>query len=827
VKPARRWWLVAAVALVAVLIGGRWLATETAERAWAATVAGGPIYITARNLARLMRLVVLVLSVGWGTLHLWFIYRSIGSVQMPRRIGNLEIVEAVPQRILLAGTLLAGLAFGIGLAWGSGDWWLQWLGASTAPHFGIADPILHRDVGYYLAELPWAETRQSYALLATLTALVIVGLLYVGIGSLRFRGVTPLASTHARGHLALLLACLALVLCWGALLDPAELVAGLHGPVVHAVVAARIPGARVVAGLAIVTALLSAAWAWWDRPAALSTAWGVLLASMIAVYALVPGLARGGRATPARPGGADTSYATERRAFSRIAFGADAVTVQGPDSTPQPPRGPLAIPAWDPGHVAAVVARSGRLPRGTTVAGVALQPELVDGAPAWLVAAAPDDSALTSASPAPDWAAVHQGPRARAGPPLLAVESDSGLSLRDAQYGSTATWFGPGFGQYAVLPPVASVPRGPGSRSGPAAPGGVPLTGSWRRLALAWTLQSPELLQAPARDQVLLWRRSAAERLGRLVPFASFGEAEPLLADGALWWVAYGYVESTTFPLADPLPVSRRLVRYRRAAVLGAVNAATGDTRLWLAPGHDSLAVAWARAFDGLVAPSESLPPALRRRCTVAPDGLRLAAAAYARSEQDTTEWKLATAAPYALVAPSSEVGGGDAVWLGSAFTVGPPTRLAAVLGGVLTEAGPRLVAWRQSLPDRFPATLVGFETRPGVARVWLAAGRLLVLQARFAEPEGGGDHIPPRIEKVFLTWGDRAGEGPSVVAAARDMLAFSPPDTALAARWDEVRSIAADMDAALAARDMEKFGRLYRRLLDRLGVQRKLAPSP
>src|SRR5204863_204494 len=186
-------------------------------------------------------------------------------------------------------------AFGIGLAWGSGDWWMQALIASGAPQYGVADPILHRDVGYYVAELPWAETRQSYALLASLTAVVVVSLLYVGIGSLRFRGIRPQASPHARGHLGLLLGCLALVLAWGA-------------------------------------------------------------------------------AAGAGAGG------------------------------------------WE---------------RGTTVAGVALAPELPAGAPAWLVASAPDDTALARADPPPDWTAVHRGAWARAGPPLAAVEADTGLATRD------------------------------------------------------------------------------------------------------------------------------------------------------------------------------------------------------------------------------------------------------------------------------------------------------------------------------------------------------------------------------------------------------------
>jgi hypothetical protein len=60
VKPRRSWLLVVGVALVAVLVGGRWLALETAERAWAHTVGGGDLYSTARHLSQLMRVSLLV-----------------------------------------------------------------------------------------------------------------------------------------------------------------------------------------------------------------------------------------------------------------------------------------------------------------------------------------------------------------------------------------------------------------------------------------------------------------------------------------------------------------------------------------------------------------------------------------------------------------------------------------------------------------------------------------------------------------------------------------------------------------------------------------------
>src|SRR2546430_12420278 len=43
---------------------------------------------------------------------------------LSRRLGDLEIVEAVPQRVLLAGTIASGMVFGFLLTLGTGDWWM-------------------------------------------------------------------------------------------------------------------------------------------------------------------------------------------------------------------------------------------------------------------------------------------------------------------------------------------------------------------------------------------------------------------------------------------------------------------------------------------------------------------------------------------------------------------------------------------------------------------------------------------------------------------------------------------------------------------------------
>ena len=106
----RRALLVGVGLLVAVLVGGRWLALETAERAWGASLPGGSAYLTTRDFARLVSGLLLVGAIAWGTANLLFVYRSIGSMQPSRRLGDLEIVEAVPQPLLSSTLRSASLS---------------------------------------------------------------------------------------------------------------------------------------------------------------------------------------------------------------------------------------------------------------------------------------------------------------------------------------------------------------------------------------------------------------------------------------------------------------------------------------------------------------------------------------------------------------------------------------------------------------------------------------------------------------------------------------------------------------------------------------------
>jgi len=812
----RRAVLLGLTILAALLVGGRWLALETAERAWAATIPRGNVYLAARDLARLTRGVVLLLAITWGTANLYGVYRAIGSVQLPRRLGDLEIVEAVPQRVLLAGTLACGIVYGLLLALGTGDWWLQALLASRPPSFGIPDPVLHRDLGYYVGELPWAVTCKNFALLGTTTAALVVALLYLGIGSLRFDGWRPEASAHARAHLGLVLALLALTLVRAAVLDPAEAVAGLHGALDRPALEARVPGAQVIAALGVVTVLVTLFWGARERPRLLAAAWGMLLLGSLVVYGVVPAIIR------SSAGGADPA----RDRFEQLAFGS-AWIEQPPGAFTTVAAALSALPTWDTDRVATVARRTRLWGSRAPAAGTALvPPKSAGGRASWLVVPGPEQAASEgggdSAAPGgPDWADLHRGRRARAGPPLAASEADTGLAVSPVPTRDSAFWFGSGFREFAVAAPDTW----PGLQAA-----GVRVQGWWRRTALAWTLQSLELVRAETDGLVLLWRRDVADRLTRLAPFAAFDAPTPLVADKALWWISYGYVESRVVPLARPLemPGGDEPVRYLRAGLVGVVNAATGDTHLYLAPGADSLAAAWARLLAPLISPGDSLPAALREQLPYPRHAFRIAAQQLMRSRADSFAWRPRPRAPYEVAAPVDSIGTAR-LWMAQAFDGGSASHFAALLAGTMSPSGPRLDLWTPAVSLRLPRELLGSpETAPGVMRLWIAAGALLTEQALFAEPAADG--ITRGVSRVYLTWGERASDGPTPAAAMRHLLDAgahdASADTTLAARWEFARHLAAEADSAAAAGDLEAFGRMYGELKRLLGVHGKPAPG-
>ena len=794
----RRLYLIGAVLLVIALVGGRWLAVETAERAWDRTFPGGVALIQARTLGRMLQGLVLVIAIAWLTGNLLIVYRAIGSVQMPRRLGDLEIVEAVPQRVLFGFTVLVGVALGVVFSLGTGDWWRYAVLAASPPHFGVVDPSplhpLPHDVGYYIGVLPWLAALQHRALVLALGAVAIVALLYALIGSLRIRRGRVRASDYARAHWGVLLAVLALVIGWGAVLDPSEVIAGLHGVVDQAALTVRIPGAAAVATIALVTAVISLLWAWRDRPNLIVAGWAALLLAVTIGYFVIPGVARTSGA------GSESATLSQRRArLEAVAYGLVNLNARQPPAFPSGEVAARSLPVWDRGDVALAI--------GVPSTSVALHSRASE-TPSWLVAPAAAPATIREA-----------------------VETDTGIVLRPWPGAipdtGGALLFGPGLeGHIIASSDSARLVRSTG----------VPITGLWRRFAIAWTLQAWSLLRADSNDRVLLWRRDVTYRLERLAPFARFGDPTPAIRNGKLWWVSWGYVSHEAFPFTRPIAWRDGEIRYLRGSLIGAVRAGTGETHLWLTPGYDSLTATWARRFEPLIEPASAIPSDIREQLAfpieqfntavaqlqrASADSTVRAAGASAAETGDTIGWSLRPREPFELVAPDG------ALWIGIAFEAGllQPKRFVGVCAGSVTPRGLVLHFWRPvgEDPDRLPGELVGSsQQRPGELRIWPAGGSLITVQAQLLDPINAHPPMPPRVAEVYVSFAGRSGRGLTARAALRGGEQVVT-DTTLAARWDRVRRLAVQADSALNAGDLELFGRLWRALMIELApIQRR-----
>ena len=801
----RRWALLGAAAvLVVVLVGGRWSAMQTAERAWAATIPNGAAYLRTLALARTIQWIVALAAMTWGIAHCYGVYRAIGSVQMPRRLGDIEIVEAVPHRLLIAVTLVGGVVYGGALAWAIGDVWRPALLASAPPHFGLTDSVLHQDLGYYVGELPWARTRQGMLLIASLTASFLIAILYVAIGSIRVHGGRLAASPHARTHLGLTLAALAVAFVWGAHLDPYETVTGLVGPVTHDAIAIRAPGANAVTVVALITALVSAVWGWWDRPGVVGASWLALLVTMLAAYVILPPATHTiGATSPA-----DRALQDDKTTLEGVAFGA------APEYWNLPSLSPAAlvasIPVWDPERIRIRAQRDSALGQGLSVYNTTLEPSA-----RWLLGLAPDGNYLLRVSPPPTWEQVHTSVWAHAPGPLEARETDSTLTFARAPGGPRTTWFGGGFLDYAVVDSGSIT--------------GIPLTGTWRRLALAWTLQAPQLAQHASRGRTLVWRRDAVERFEALAPFARFERPAPVLVGDSLWWISWGSVEADAFPLVDTVMIDGRSIRYRQPGLVGALNAVSGSTRLWLAPQTDSLTTAWARLVAPLVAPADSMPAALRRALPYPAEAFEIQARILAHTiplPDSTYRWlPLMPEHPFTLAAPGPD--SAVDVWYAQAFVDSTrPSTLGGILAGTMTAKGPRLFFWTPK-PSSIPTPLSSDrERRSGVERVWPTDVGVMTVQARFLEPEGSP--VPAKLDSVYVSLGPDVAADVSAPAALRALL--RGPDLGAgtpAASLRRARALFARMDSALATGHLARFGVLYDSLRALLhGTSRGVAPS-
>lgn len=868
----------AVVGVLVLLFGGRWVALRYTEHAWFADQGLADRYWSLLLRALGWQLGTLAVATAWYSAQTLAVHRSIGSVRLPRHLGNLEIAEEVPRRLLRGIAVLIALLIGGVTAYGFSD--LDHLVAlyRHATPLGLPEPVLGRDASFYLTRLPLLETLHLMASVTVALAGVLAVGLYALTGSLAFERRRLLITPHARTHVIVLLSLLALVIAWGFHLDAYQLVGGgghSQGALSAVDRSIRIPASRALVVIGLVVAVGTVLALRWMRPGLLFGFWATLGVATLLGRVLVPVLteAGGGRSSAAMTQ-AVASYAD---GYSRAGFGLLdlrseplAAKADVPEDSVEALGMTLAgLSPWsgEPGLLdAAIAASSGdSTPARVWVTTIDRYDDPA-GTPRLVAVAVPQTDPLLAARTVPRtrWTERHRGALAWGGDPV-AVDAGarsgaprflSALAPVDGAPVPTSVRRAPGRIRFLPRPAELGV-IGPDEGAVGEPPPGLGLGGFVRRLLFAWALQAPPLLDehTSTADRVLVWR-DIPQRLARLFPFAAFDPPRPALVGERLLWIVDGYLASARFPLAEHVRWQGDLVNFLAAPYVVTVDAVSGATRLYLRPPELRFAAAVARAEGVNPLPSDSLSAELRRRLRY-PTGLFGAQGAVLARRGDDRE----RGGPrWALAANDSGLGVGDAVSLRPAVALmslgaEPPAlwqllpltdaagnRLTAIVAGAGAENGTLRLRLLRLPTAGFPtpssaagrlgssaavlasaATAAGSEgaVRRGPVVPVPAAGTVAYTQVLYASRDRTAE--PLRVRGFALLVGDRVGVGTDFGGAARALWrgeAAEGHDVATASSLAEARVAFIALDSAVRRADWGGFGRAYAALRRALGVE-------
>ncbi len=560
--------------IVVVLFVGRWTAGFLAERWWAATISpAASRFVSNWQLLGLLLDAVAVLTASvWFALQALLVTRSVVSVQVAHRVGDLQLRELVPTRLLVGIAVAAGVLLGLIAGTGAHAWREPIVLAWQGVRYGVTDPLLGRDLGVYVAQLPAWDLAHRFAALLAVLALALCTTLYTAIGGVRRERLSVALHPDAQRHLGSLLSVVALVIAAGYLLAPLHIVLHASGAASPADVQLRIHLAQFMSGIAFATALLTAWWAFRGHDLLLVSTWAVLGLGALAEAVIVPATAGAADTPPAR-------IAAARR-VDAIAWGMHfAPEPAAADTVP----GVTAL--WDGALFSRIIGSRDGLLEAATPTRLPVDGRAV---PVWLVAAPPgDDPDRLDVLAIPDGLSAPDGVIASLRPP------DSSRSAPNA---------------FSSVTHPRSRPTAPSWIS---APDGVAAGGPIRRLLLAWARQAPGMLQRAAGPDVD-WHLDPAERADAVLPMLWWTAPDIALIDARPTWIIQGMSVTPDFPLATHVVWQGNDVAGVVPAVIATVDAATGAVRFFVDPAADSLGVAWAGVAAAVVEPSRDMPAAVR-----------------------------------------------------------------------------------------------------------------------------------------------------------------------------------------------------------------------
>lgn len=522
--------------------------------------------------------------------------------------------------------------------------------------FGMQDPLLEKDIGFYLFQLPALDALYRWFLVALGVVLVATAFVYLLYGGVQYSENGLSVHRAAKMHLSVLLALLLLVQCGGYLLDAYKLLYSHNGVVFGAGytdIHARLPALRV---LAVVAALVSVLCLVQMRRPGLRLLF-IGLGALAAVHAIgmyaYPSFLQQFHVVPNELV-AETPYIERNIRSTRHAYGLDRVEAQEfpvnevltADDLKENDATVKNIRLWNYQPLLSTYAQLQQIRTYYEFVDVDNDRYMIDGQYRQVMLSARELS--HEQLPSRIWINEHLvythgygvvfspvNQISQEGLPEFFVKNIPPVSDGFIKVTRPEIYFGEVANDYVFVKTRARELDYPAGDQNVYTTydgeGGVPLRSFWRKLLFSarFATLRISLSNDLTPESRILYYRKIQDRVRKLAPFLDFDEDPYLVAtpQGRLFWIVDGYTTSDRYPYSEP---TEGIGNYMRNSVKTVVDTYNGTVDFYVADADDPVVKAYASGFPGLFKPMEAMPDALRTHVRYPQDFFKVQAQMYA-----------------------------------------------------------------------------------------------------------------------------------------------------------------------------------------------------
>lgn len=604
--------------------------------------------------------------------NLRFVARTLGGIRIKRRVGDLVFSEQVPEAYVSLGIMLTALLMG------------AWFGASIpraigletlfllkAPVWGLVDPVLGKDVNFYVIFLPVAGALVTFAMTVVFLVFALAAAGYAATGALQWgRGRVDIGDPP-RTHLTVIVATFFMLLAvrfwlgrYLLLLDGSSGVQGIFG---FGDAKARLASLSILTLLSAFAAI-GILWSGLKgRILPAAAAVGALLVGGIVVGQVYPSLVQRFQVEPNELE-RETPFIEHNIRFTRIGFDLTELEIREfeyetpPEVNWREAAAQFAgLPVWSSQALLTTFRElEARFPyydfSGVTV-------DRYETAEGMIPVALSVREILPRGIQDPNWQNIHlrdlyiqgmgavasaAGARTPEGRPPMFVSgippefAESGVAPEGLRLTRPQVYVGARRQSFAIVDPAGrTAPDGSAALPGIDFPRGIELSSPLRTLALAWQARDANLLFASEVTDTsrFLFRRNVLERVLRISgPLLRYpDDPYPVIHDGRIVWILEGFTATRWFPLSSTHNLEAgRPVKYARNSVKVTVDGVTGDVTFYAVDDADRLLQIYQRGFPTLFKPIDQMPEGIRRHIRYSRTMLDLQARVLNRYHQDS-----------------------------------------------------------------------------------------------------------------------------------------------------------------------------------------------